>query len=247
MKIGGSGPRYTGIPQYNHLGGQNVPLMHGQHPIVASHVLLNYILAASEPLAESPERLWTARDVKDKWAFIGVARNQEGGQTYFGTEDDPGREFVINFTISGRADSVYNEFGGGLTDVSPILFIVKRTPRPEYFYLDPHSDNGVRVPDARKVSPGETGRTIKTVKNPYQLIPFQATSMKPYPSADDLMGLNDFGDVDVGCVIQIGKNWHLPTLSNSRLDPKQANDLRALVSQPTTTVILDHRESRLSF
>ena len=245
MTVGGSGPRYAGLPEYNHLDYYNVPKMHGQHPIVASHILLNYILASSEPMPEHPEDLWTARDVKDKWAFIGVARNQEGGQTYFGREDDPGREFVINFTINGRADSVYNEFGGGLTDVSPIIFMVKRTPRPEVFYLDPHSDAGVHINGFRK-GRGE-GKAIKLVERPFQIIPFQPTSTKVYPSIDDLMGINDFGDVDVGCVIQIGRNWHLPMVTHSRWKPDQANDLRALTSQPTTTVILDHRESRLSF
>ncbi len=245
MKIGGEGRRYAGLPEYNHLDYYNVPRMHGQHPIVASLVLLNYILASSEPVATNPDDQWTARDVQDKWAFIGVARNQEGGQTYFGKVDDPGREQVINFTINGRADSVYNVFGNGITDVSPMQFIIKRVPRPTSFYLDPHSDAPLRVSGKRTLNGGS--KTIDLVDNPYQIIPFQSTSLKPYPSHDDLISIDDFGEGDVGLPIQIGRNWHLPFVSNSRMKLGSANDIRAIITQPTTTVILDHRGSRLGF
>jgi hypothetical protein len=238
-KIGGSGSRYAGMPSYNHLDKYNVPRMHGNHPIVASLVLLNYILASTEPAADSPFDLWKARDIKNKWAFVGVARNQEGGQNYFGKTDDKGKDFIINLTINGRADSVYNVFGAGLTDVSPIMFIVKRVPRPAegmVFYLDPHHDTPLRV--------DSTG-SKRLVKNPYQVLPFQPTASKPHPDAQDLMGVNDFGEVEVGEIISVGRTWHMPQISNTRHASDRANDLRAMVTQPTTTVIVDQREHRL--
>jgi hypothetical protein len=241
-KIGGSGPRYAGMPSYNHLDKYNVPRMHGNHPIVASLVLLNYILASTEPAVDDPTKLWSARDIKNKWAFVGVARNQEGGQSYFGKADDKGKDFIINLTINGRADSVYNLFGANLTDISPILFIIKRVPRPSEFYLDPHHSTPLRIGDVRE--DGGSGK-MRLVQNPYQVLPFQPSARKLYPDAQDLMGVNDFDEVEVGEIISVGRTWHMPHISNSRIKPGHANDLRAVVTQPTTTVIVDQREHRL--
>lgn len=250
------GADYRGYPEFDRLSRlHKSPQMYGTNPVMANLVLLNYILASSEPAVTDPAKAWTADDVINKWSFVGIARNQEGGQTYYGEQykSGPGKDFVVNLTINGRADSVYNAFGQGVTDISPLILIVKRTPRPNKYYLDPHQDVGVTMTDTRKVSPkasnmlSSAGREhdMKLVRNPYQFIPFQPTSMKPRPTLQDLMGMNDFGEVDIGKTVKLGRLWHLPPISNSRLDSSKANDVRAIVSQPTASVVLDMRPGRI--
>jgi hypothetical protein len=205
--------------------------------------------------------------------FDGIVLNEEGSMNVRGTIDDEGKQRLINMIVHGRVESVYNIFGANIENTSELYLIIKRCPRPkEGYVLDPTTYNpvyfngstygvssmgdgvithpfaapGIRqqalnqaVTDADKAE----AKRDPLVRNPWQIVPFFSSSMRDYPGMKDTMGVDDWGNVQYGEIIRIGKVWFpgvAPRTSVKIKDLEPLTNMGEYIRCGPITVLIDN-------
>ncbi len=215
---------------------------------------LNWSFALTELApTHAEERMMDAETRMSTWTLDGAVRNEEGGKDHTGGEDylDPSNEKVLNITTQGQA-YVYNIWGNDIQPQTKLWLRVIRKPRsdlPEKYVVNANGEahwakinksqaKTIFHRDLDSLQDDDDDSTHILTANPFQVIPWASARYdRPPPSA--LRYLDDFGEVNYGKAIYVGRVQHTPRYANGNRFGQVWHNTVAAVNSPKVWIFVD--------